>query len=69
MEEIIAQHKQLDKELRMALATMERSDKVYDIKKKIIKNQTRCPHFSTEYSWAVVDNKCPYCGFILGGLK
>lgn len=65
MKQIIANHEALNKELRMALATMERSDKVYEIKKKIIENQNQCPHFSTEYSWAVIDGKCPYCGFQL----
>ena len=65
MEEIINTREKLDRELRVALATMERSDAIYDIRKKIIENQRKCPHFSTEYNWAIVDEKCPYCGFSL----
>ena len=60
---IVAQRERLDKELHMALATMERSDKIEQIRKQQIANQMNCPHFSSEFNWAVVDNTCPYCGF------
>lgn len=63
---IIAQRKRLDKELRMALATMERSDKIEQIRKEQIANQKKCPHFSAEFNWAIIDDTCPYCGFHFG---
>lgn len=63
IEHIIQQHEKLDKELRMALATMERSDKIEKIRKEIIANQRQCPHFDNNYNWAIVDETCPYCGF------
>lgn len=67
MEDIINTHEKLNKELRIALATMERSNKIFDIKKQIIQNQTRCPHFSTQYNWAIIDGVCPYCGYKISG--
>ena len=54
----------------MALATMERSDKVFEIKKQIIANQSKCPHFDNNYNWAITNDTCPYCGmhFATGGI-
>ena len=63
IEEVINTRVKLDKELKMALATMERSSAIYDIRKKIIENQKRCPHFDQNYNWAIIDETCPYCGF------
>ena len=63
IDEIITTRERLNKELRIALSTMERSDKVYEIKKEIIENQKACPHFSSKYNWAIIDSMCPYCGF------
>ena len=68
IEDIISTHEQLAKELRFALATMERSNKVEEIHQKIIENQKRCPHFDNNYNWAIVNETCPYCGFhFVGG--
>ena len=67
IEEIIKKHNYLERKLRDALSTMERSDKVFEIKKEIIENQKRCPHVSSEYNWAIVNDTCPYCGFHFGG--
>ena len=64
--DIIQTHEQLAKELRFALATMERSNKIDEIHRKIIENQKRCPHFDNNYNWAVVNDTCPYCGFHFG---
>ena len=63
IEDIISTHEQLARELRFALATMERSNKVEEIHQKIIENQKRCPHFDNNYNWAIVNDTCPYCGF------
>ena len=65
IDEIIANHEKLDKELRIALSTMERSDAISEIRHRIIENQTRCPHFSSKYNWMIAYGKCPYCGFVL----
>ena len=62
MEEIISTHERSDKELRIAVATMERKDTIMKIKKEIIQNQERCPHFDVNFNWTVVDEHCPYCG-------
>ena len=64
LDDIINTHEKLEHELRLALATMERSDKVFEIKKQIIANQARCPHTSDKYNWTIAYGKCPYCGFI-----
>lgn len=71
MDEIIQTREQLEKELRFALSTMERSNAVFNIKKKIIENQNRCPHFDNNYNWAIIDDTCPYCGFhfSMGGAR
>jgi len=64
IDEIIKRHETLDKELRMALSIMERSDKVKELRQEILKNQMVCPHFSNKYNWTIAYNKCPYCGFV-----
>ena len=63
IDNIISNHERLDRELKIALSTMERSDRVFEIKKEIIENQKQCPHFSDKYNWTVAYGKCPYCGF------
>lgn len=60
---IINRHKSLDKELQMALSTMERSDRVVEIRREIIDNQKQCPHVSDKYNWTITNETCPYCGF------
>lgn len=65
IDDIINTHEKLERELRLALATMERSDKIFEIKKQIIANQLKCPHFSDKYNWTIAYGKCPYCGFVL----
>jgi hypothetical protein len=65
IDEIIKTHEKLECELRTALATMERSDKIFEIKKQMIANQSKCPHFSDKYNWTIAYGKCPYCGFVL----
>jgi len=63
IDEIIKTHEALNRELKIALATMERSNKIYDIKKRIIENQKQCPHFDHNYNWTIANDTCPYCGF------
>ena len=64
IDDIIRTNDELARELRIALATMERSDKVAEIRKKIIDNQKHCPHFSAKYNWTIANGMCPYCGFV-----
>jgi len=70
IDDIINTRNRLNKELRMALSTMEKKDTIQKIKLEIMNNQKRCPHFSANYNWAIVDDTCPYCGmhFATGGL-
>jgi len=65
IDDIIRAHGELDRELRMALATMERSNKIEEIRNKIKDNQAHCPHVSNKYNWAITNGTCPYCGFVL----
>lgn len=64
IDEIIQTHEQLDKKLRIALATMERKDIIANIRHEMIANQKRCPHFSEKYNWTIAAGICPYCGFV-----
>lgn len=66
MDEIIQTHESLEQQLKIAVSTMEKKDTIRDIRARMIENQNRCPHFNFNYNWAVVDEKCPYCGKKLG---
>lgn len=69
IDNIIKNHEILDKELRQALATMEKSDSIREIHERIRENQLSCPHFSVRYNWVMVNDICPYCGKYLGGAQ
>lgn len=62
MKEIIDTHERLERDLRIALSTMERKSTIYDIKTQLLELQQQCPHFSDEYNFAMIDERCPYCG-------
>lgn len=62
IEQIIQNKSLLNQELHHALSTMERSDKVKEIREKIKANQEACPHYSNKFNWEIKDNTCPYCG-------
>lgn len=64
IDDIIAKRNTLNRELRIALSTMERSNKINEIKAEIRDNQAHCPHISSKYNWSTVDGECPYCGYI-----
>lgn len=57
-QEIKATYDYLNQELRDALSTMERSDKIIEIRKAIKELQNICPH-TGNYE---LNQKCPYCG-------
>ena len=63
IDDIINTRKILDHKLQMALSTMEKKDTIMAIRKEIIQNQKKCPHFSSKYNWVVTAQECPYCGF------
>ena len=63
IDDIIQTREQLNRELRMALSTMERKDTIEKIKLAMIDNQKHCPHVSTKYNWEITNDTCPYCGF------
>ena len=62
IDDIIAEKERLDKELKVALATMEKKDDIPKIRELIKENQNKCPHFSNKYNWEIRDETCPYCG-------
>lgn len=63
IDNIIETHKKLDRELNIALSTLERKDTILKIREEIIKNQMSCPHYSNKYDWAIIGDRCPYCGY------
>lgn len=63
IEEIIGNNARLNKELHIALSTMEKKDTIKLIREQIIENQKHCPHFDNKYNWAIIEDTCPYCGF------
>ena len=62
IEDIMATKEKLEKELAIALSTMEKKDTINEIKAKMRINQSKCPHFSSKYNFVWVDDTCPYCG-------
>ena len=62
IETIISTRERLACDLKVALSTMEMSDKVKEIRRQIEENQNACPHFSDKFQWTWVDGHCPYCG-------
>ena len=62
---IINKRNELNEKLRNALSTMERKDDIAKIRLEILKNQRDCPHISSKYNWAIINDKCPYCGLTL----
>lgn len=62
MNEIISRHEKLSRDLSIALSTMERKSTIAEIREELIHLQDRCPHFSNEHNFEMVDGYCPYCG-------
>ena len=54
-------YNELSKELKQALSTMERSDRVFVIRDEIKELQGLCPHSNGNYDFSASDS-CPYCG-------
>ena len=60
-ENIKSKYNELSKELKRALSTMERSDRVFTIRDEIKDLQALCPHNMGSYDFSETD-ECPYCG-------
>lgn len=58
IENIRQEYAKLNDELKDALSTMERSDKVIKVREEIKNLQKQCPHFE---GFSLGEN-CPYCG-------
>lgn len=54
-------YKELNLELKQALTTMERSDRIFAIRDAIKDLQKLCPHSLGNYDFSN-DSQCPYCG-------
>ena len=62
IEQIIQNKLSLNTELYHALSTMEKSDKIKEIRERIKANQEACPHYSEKFNLEIKDGTCPYCG-------
>lgn len=58
---IKVQYQQLSSELKKALTTMERNDRVFLIRDEIKDLQKLCPHNNGSYDFSDAA-ECPYCG-------
>jgi hypothetical protein len=58
---IKTQYESLNKELKQALARMERTDRVFAIRDAIKDLQQLCPHNNGSYDFSDAP-ECPYCG-------
>jgi len=61
MANIKVKYEALNKELREAVAHMERTDRVFIIRDAIKDLQKLCPHNNGSYDFSDAD-ECPYCG-------
>lgn len=62
IEEIMARRSKIETDLRIALSTMEKKETIHKLRQNLVELQNKCPHFSLEHSYAIIDEKCPYCG-------
>ena len=47
--------------IKVAAATMDRKDELFELRQQLKEIQSNCPHVSQEYNWAIVNDMCPYC--------
>jgi len=55
------EHEKLNRELKHALARMEKTDRVFVIRDAIKDLQKLCPHDNGNYDFSNTE-ECPYCG-------
>ena len=58
---IKSRYEELNKELKLALAKMERTDRIFIIRDAIKDLQNLCPHNNGNYDFSDTE-ECPYCG-------
>lgn len=58
---IKAKYQSLNEELKVALTTMERKDRVFVIRNAMKDLQSMCPHNTGSFDFSTTD-ECPYCG-------
>jgi len=58
---IKVEYETLNKELKQAVAKMERTDRVFVIRDAIKDLQKLCPHNNGNYDFSE-SSECPYCG-------
>ncbi len=61
IDNIKTKYSELSSQLKQALATMQRSDRVFVIRDEIKSLQNMCPHSNGNYDFSDADS-CPYCG-------
>lgn len=64
--DIKVRYSELSAELKKALTTMQRSDRVFAIRNEIKDLQKLCPHATDNYDFSS-SSECPYCGKHFGG--
>ena len=62
---IIKQREVISRKLAFALSTMDKKDAIKELRKQLIDLQEQCPHFDSNFNWAIVDDECPYCGKVI----
>ena len=62
---IIKQREVISRQLTLALSTMNKKDTIKQLREQLIDLQAQCPHFDSNFNWAVIDDKCPYCGRVI----
>lgn len=62
IEEVIQTKERIQRELNIALASMEKKDTIKQLRNEMKQNQARCPHYSPIFQWTWANNVCPYCG-------
>ena len=62
MEEIITRRQKIERELEIALSTMEKKDIIQSLRKELLEIQNQCPHVDSQLNYTIIDDKCPYCG-------
>ena len=61
IKEIIDKTNTLCYNIKVAAATMDRKDELFELRRQLKEIQNNCPHVSQEYNWAIVNGVFPYC--------
>ena len=61
IKEIIDKTDELCYNIKVAAATMERKDELFELRRQLKEIQSNCPHVSQKYNWTIDNDTCPYC--------